>query len=1005
MLFTLQSDILYVLFQEVLIMFGSGKMEWLVSELRDLLIKNSNNIAANVWRKVKLRKQIKNLREKLRDRILNRYGAQIYYNDLDAYVSRSKVIDAIISNCMDTPPSQYKSKSMIVDYYISRFEELYPQYKAFHLEIMDVFQQYFNIIFETLNQSKDENVRVVGNIAKELAGEMSSELNAIVNNVKVIDKKLDMMINNSPQHVEDFKFLLGPYLQYISALYPSYSTSGYISRAIYPKDNAGQLSTSLDVLLKQKRVLLLGEAGYGKTYETINMLKIICTDERANNLLPIYLPLYEYGTIYSNIMDGIAYKIAPFCVGDHKVKITQWLNKGELVLLLDGIDDIIDSQRRTSFIAELRNLFQQFGENCFFVTSRANRYYNELDEIKTYYLRGVDSRTIENKLREGGIYVSIPKSYYELFANPLFFEVGKMILKQNSQRELFNRSVLFEELTLLLYGEWDQKKGIPRNQSMRCTEIITLLGEFAFNTFSRSSYSILEFETEVISLISEVVDKSKAITGLIDSGLLRISDRITFIHKLFKEYCTAFYLVIRKPLSENQELYLSLIKREEWKEVFIFAAGMYKEIKSQDAFLDFIMQNNLQLYVECINAKSDLYALDTTYNHDDLAMRYLSQMHHSYTYIISNYFGPIKSCFAPQPGDSEIVRDGQKVCIVGCLSMDKQHLTYWFDLQLKAGPDIILINDDTIEDCHKDHEHRAVFERRNISCYWINLAQSGLEGDTGRKIAINLIKSELKSIFEKRQLIESCYLLCERVDYYKKRINKIRNESDLKSMQNFVNQEIAAKMESSPYMAEYQYNGIDLFGFRDILCYLNQCNVTFIDCILPKEDKECSEQGSFVWDLYSSAQKENRISKFFLFHQLSYIEMVEKNFPRLYNSFSRYMDIPYQNVIYIDYNEERSTHDLFSEPIIEFYYVASPNEQLIDPEIRKASLPVASSSIFGEIQQSYLKKGKQAHLLSCTQTVFSFTTTSRSLRSNAPLSDYVYESIKESLEEIFGNLD
>lgn len=62
------------------------------------------------------------------------------------------------------------------------------------------------------------------------------------------------------------------------------------------------------------------------------------------------------------------------------------------------------------------------------------------------------------------------------------------------------------------------------------------------------------------------------------------------------------------------------------------------------------------------------------------------------------------------------------------------------------------------------------------------------------------------------------------------------------------------------------------------------------------------------------------------------------------------------------------------------------------------------NQIIKEIQESYLKQGRKVHKLTTTQTGFTFTTTSRRTGSYDPLSDYVYKSIKESLEEVFGSL-
>ena len=42
------------------------------------------------------------------------------------------------------------------------------------------------------------------------------------------------------------------------------------------------------------------------------------------------------------------------------------------------------------------------------------------------------------------------------------------------------------------------------------------------------------------------------------------------------------------------------------------------------------------------------------------------------------------------------------------------------------------------------------------------------------------------------------------------------------------------------------------------------------------------------WDLYSKEQKELRLSLFFYYHEISYLDMVEYNFPNLKRYFKRF---------------------------------------------------------------------------------------------------------------------
>ena len=47
----------------------------------------------------------------------------------------------------------------------------------------------------------------------------------------------------------------------------------------------------LITVMNEKNILVLGEAGYGKTYESITLVQKACSNENTRNLIPVFLPL------------------------------------------------------------------------------------------------------------------------------------------------------------------------------------------------------------------------------------------------------------------------------------------------------------------------------------------------------------------------------------------------------------------------------------------------------------------------------------------------------------------------------------------------------------------------------------------------------------------------------------------------------------------------------------------------------------------------------------------
>ena len=447
-----------------------------------------------------------------------------------------------------------------------------------------------------------------------------------------------------------------------------------------------------------------------------------------------------------------------------------------------------------------------------------------------------------------------------------------------------------------------------------------------------------------------------------------------------------------------------MVEKEEWKEVFIFAGGIFKNQQEQDEFLDFVMEYNLPLYVECVDAKSDVSGADSA----NVPSRLLTQILKTYRFILDKYFCPIKMLFEPFYVPERFATEKrQKVAIWGSLSDDQKWLSYWFDLVSEDESDVQCINEKQLEEYHRAFEEKAFSQRRSIVSHGTNLRLSGFGDDSGRKIAINLIKAGLKDLIEKKKLIEDKYLLCERVSSCKQRIKKIKNVDDLLQMQRTIDEMVDEVLEKDPYVEGYNYDGVEMFPLQKILHDLNWENAIWSECVLPGPDVELPKEGGcFTWDLYSKKQKEQRIALFFYYHEISYLSMVNYNFPALEKYFRRYNDAPYQVVVEVNHKEKANPRDFTSEPTIQYYYIASSTNEIPHPMIQEVEEKAFSDhrQIMQDIQESYTKQGRTAKRLSTTMTGFTFVITSRRTCENNPLSDYVYESIKESLEDIFGSI-
>lgn len=431
---------------------------------------------------------------------------------------------------------------------------------------------------------------------------------------------------------------------------------------------------------------------------------------------------------------------------------------------------------------------------------------------------------------------------------------------------------------------------------------------------------------------------------------------------------------------------------------------MFNKIEKQDEYLDFIMDNNLNLYLECVNGKNDLSPLLEPCDSRQRAIRYLQQIRSSYLFIINKYFSPIRDCFAPLPGKNDASSLNQ-IQIVGSISGDGKYLHYWFNRVKDGEEEIICLADGQLVEHHKTREHDAVIYRRNISSFGINLELSGLHGDSGRKIATDRIKDELKDILDNRQLIESKYLLCERLSECSRGLKQLRGVTSVEDMKAIVDSMINTAKERTPNMAGYQHDGVDMLYLQALLNAVVNARIDYQACLLPDGDTRPTASSYWVWEIYSYERMKERIRQFFLYHQLSYLEMAEVNFPALFDQFSKYRDAPYKNKVLFSIPNATS---LRHEPSLTVYYVASPSGEVVLPEIIECTEEEQerlfwSDTLFNEMKESYINIGRDSSSYSCTSCGFTMTISSN--RSGVgPLSERVYTSLKSSLEEVLGQL-
>ena len=966
----------------------------IVSIAEGVIISCGKTVFGKISLWVKKRKIEKELETKLNSMINKNHENEVYYNSLDSFLTEEKFPKRIIFYCFHPTESPFNSINAYISYLSIKFTDNKPEYINEKSRIFQDLLSLSKVIFEIINNyTNNETARLVITNLGERFNEQLEQLSQ--QNEKIYELLTERLpkINNSMADIDNQDNIN----LYKSSLVSHYVThTHYIIRNIYTENDTAQ--TSVQCLLKDKKIVLLGDPGSGKTYEAVNLLKVVCTTTEFKNYIPIYMNLIEYGIAHNSVSAYMQKQLKPFFGTISDEQLTHILKTDKFIVILDGVDEITNTDNRVRFFADINQLLTS-ANSYFYITSRINPYYGNIKNIVEYRIKDLTKEQVQSELHNNGILISVDTQYKELFSNPLFLQIGIKVLK-NSSGKIYNKSQLFSAYIEEVCYKRDQKKQLSKRIETNYYKMLMTIGDLAFNTFDKTFLSIAEFDEFFGSKNNDYTTNNICDVFRID--IFKISENIMFSHKQFKEYFAAYYLTKKYDVNENRELYSSLMKNEIWQEVMVFAAGLITNIDNQNTFLDMILGTNLKTYLNCVKYKSDLSDSYKKLSCEEYAMRYLNTLYNSYTLLVESYFANIYKQFPPFKSKEESEENKKKVCLVGSMSEDRKHLHFWFDWMDTNKETIQLYDESDMPAAFKDLEKRAIRESRRIITQGVNLELSGLMGDSARQVALNITYDSIKKIIENYKLFESDYILYEKLCSQTKHIKLLKDKS-IAEISEWSTNHVKKAYESfdasnGATLAGIHYDRVDVINLMNIANYLVARNGTHETLALPQPDLPLTS--GWIWKVYSNERVQERLRVFFLWRQISFHEMVENNFPRMKEYFPLCKDSPYKYRIHVKFND---TDDYTSRPSITYYHISVKEGENNTPEIITTE-PYPEhydEELFNLIMSSYNLNGKESNNISITSTGFDMTLTSHRSGSNMPLTSVVYDDIKANFKALF----
>jgi energy-coupling factor transporter ATP-binding protein EcfA2 len=385
---------------------------------------------------------------------------------------------------------------------------------------------------------------------------------------------------------------------------------------------------------KHEKLVILGDPGAGKTtlmrYLALRHAQAKKTGlTQTEELGKVYLPLYLRIADYAEQADGQSltnFLPENICGKNHcdealSVLLSEQLGAGNCLILLDGLDEVIEPSQRSQIADEINSLIRAYEPkgNRVVVTSRVAGYrlspldgnvphYRAQDmndeQIKRFLTQwcnaverfqtpGVSQETQKAKaqIQIDGISSSIKANagVRRLATNPLLLRILALIHKEGSRLPQ-RRIELYKLAADTLIRDWELAKGIPEAALVNDDEANRLLSELAMwmhenkpaglATEGEVKNRLAEVKAdlagkdpsdpEILKAVSQFLEKIRQHTGLF---VLRAPKRFGFMHLTFEEYFAARWLV-NKPRDAARRI-RAKVHRPRWQEPILLAIAFY----------------------------------------------------------------------------------------------------------------------------------------------------------------------------------------------------------------------------------------------------------------------------------------------------------------------------------------------------------------------------------------------------------------------------------------------
>ena len=406
-------------------------------------------------------------------------------------------------------------------------------------------------------------------------------------------------------------------------------------------------------LLNQNRshkFVLLGAPGSGKT-TLLSFFAVMLAQNYPEKLgwdaerdcLPILIKIRDFARLSDINLLEYARQFAEKTMSVKRLPegfFEYWLADGRAMILLDGLDEVVEESKRYAVVQQIENFLGQYHHNLAIITSRPAGYKRDFfnsSEFEHYQLQLFDDAKVDefidhwydSRVRDAAEAQrdkeSIKKALDEndriklLARNPLLLTIIALIHRYQAVLPRA-RHKLYEKAVETLLKCWDANKKITEQSSFKCLDaddLRRLMEILAYWIHTQGSTDnpeggtliakdeLLEQLTQNIKTKKQV-DLSKArqeARRFVDfiqqrTGLLNEQgqDLYAFVHKTFQEYLCAQEIGYQADDEDDFEIVLKHIREHlhdaHWREVLLLLIAQQKPKKAAKAMRAILAANS-----------------------------------------------------------------------------------------------------------------------------------------------------------------------------------------------------------------------------------------------------------------------------------------------------------------------------------------------------------------------------------------------------------------------------